>query len=112
MFEMAKCISRRPEWAGSLSRLNRTLFLMLIDSASRAASHCPGKLNLSASSNRAYPVVSPTYYRWCIVNARYHKVFQLRQPQCLVPQGAPVCIKLPSNLLYVVGRGSNRISTL
>jgi hypothetical protein len=51
MFEPVKYFSRRPEWVSLLSRLNRTLFLMAIDSASRAASHSPGKPAFNTTSN-------------------------------------------------------------
>jgi len=51
MFEPVKYFSHRPEWVGPLSRLNRTLFLMAIDSASRSSSHSPGKPTFNTTSN-------------------------------------------------------------
>jgi len=55
MFEPALYFSRRPALTGSLARLNRTLLLMVIDSASLAATHSPSKLNLDAISNFIWP---------------------------------------------------------
>jgi hypothetical protein len=55
MFEPALYFSRHPALTGSLARLNRTLFLMVIDSASLAATHSPSKLNLNATSNFIWP---------------------------------------------------------
>jgi len=57
MFEPALYFSRHPALTGSLARLNGTLFSfsMVIDSASRAAAHSPGKLNLDATSNFIWP---------------------------------------------------------
>lgn len=55
MFEPMKCFLRRHEWGGSLGRLNRTLFLMLIDSASRAVSHGMGKPTFNTPSNFIRP---------------------------------------------------------
>jgi len=55
MFEPALYFSRHPALTGSLARLDRTLFSMLIDSASRAAAHSPGKPNLDATSNFIWP---------------------------------------------------------
>jgi len=55
MFETSWCFSRHPALTGSLARLNRTLFLMLIDSASFAATHGPSKLSLDATSNFIWP---------------------------------------------------------
>jgi hypothetical protein len=55
MFEPALYFSRHPALTGSLARLNRTLFLMAIDSASLAATHSPSKLNLNATSNFTWP---------------------------------------------------------
>jgi hypothetical protein len=55
MFEAIKCFSCCPEWGGSLSRLNRTLFLMVIDSASHAVSHRAGKLTFNTASNLIRP---------------------------------------------------------
>jgi hypothetical protein len=47
MFEAAKYFHGHPALIGSLSRLNRALFLMLIDSAFLAIVHSPSKLNLT-----------------------------------------------------------------
>jgi len=55
MFEPALYFSRHPALTGSLARLNGTLFSMLVDSASRAAAHSPGKPNLDATSNFIWP---------------------------------------------------------
>ena len=55
MFEPVKCFLRRLEWVSPLSRLNRTLFLMLIDSASRTASHYRGKSAFNITSNIIRP---------------------------------------------------------
>jgi VanZ family protein len=51
MFEPVKYFSHRPEWVSSLSRLNRTLFLMVIDSVSRFVSHSPGKPTFNTPSD-------------------------------------------------------------
>lgn len=55
MFELVIYFLRRLEWVSPLSRLNRTLFLMLIDSASRTASHNRGKSAFNISSNFIRP---------------------------------------------------------
>jgi len=55
MFEPALYFSPYPALTGSLGRLNRTLFLTVIDSASRAAAHGPIKPNLEAASNFIWP---------------------------------------------------------
>jgi hypothetical protein len=55
MFEPALYFPRRPASTGLLASLNRTLFLMLIDPASRVAAHSPGKLNLNATSSFIRP---------------------------------------------------------
>jgi hypothetical protein len=55
MFEPALYFSRHPALTGSLVRLNRTLFLMLVDPASLAAAHSPGKLNFNTASSFIWP---------------------------------------------------------
>jgi hypothetical protein len=55
MFESMKYFLRRHEWGGSLGRLNRTLFLMVIDSASRDALHGTGKPTFNTPSNVIRP---------------------------------------------------------
>jgi len=47
--------SWHPALIGSLSRLNRALFLMVIDSVFLAIAHSPNKLNLNATSNFIWP---------------------------------------------------------
>lgn len=51
MFKPLSGLSRNAEWCGSLSRLNKTLFLMLIDSAGCAVSHGLGKTSVNITSN-------------------------------------------------------------
>jgi hypothetical protein len=55
MFGPKKCFSPRPEWGGSLGRINRTLFLMVIDAASRTGSHNPSKPSFNITSNFIRP---------------------------------------------------------
>jgi hypothetical protein len=55
MFEPAPYFSRHSALTGSLAHLNRTLFLMVIDSASFAATHSPSKLNLNDTSDFIWP---------------------------------------------------------
>jgi hypothetical protein len=55
MFEPVKRFLRRLEWTRPLSRLNRTLFLMVIDSASRTVLLQPGKSAFNITSNFIRP---------------------------------------------------------
>jgi hypothetical protein len=55
MFEPVKCFSRRLEWTRPLNRLNRALFLMVIDSASRTALYSWGKSAFNITSNFIRP---------------------------------------------------------
>ncbi len=55
MFEPVKCFSRCLESVSSWGRLNRTLFLMLIDSSSRTISHSWGKSAFNITSNFIRP---------------------------------------------------------
>lgn len=51
MFELARHFWRKPVLSDLLSRLNRTLFLMLIDSTSLAAPRSPGNPVFNITSN-------------------------------------------------------------
>ena len=55
MFEPVKCFLRYLDSVSSLSRLNRTLFLMIIDSASRTVSHNRGKSAFNTTANFSWP---------------------------------------------------------
>ena len=55
MFEPVKCFSRRLEWIRLLSRLNRTLFLMVIDSVSRTVLYNRDKSAFNITSNFIRP---------------------------------------------------------
>lgn len=55
MLESVKCFLRRLEWVCPWSRLNRTLFLRVIDSVSRTASHSRGKAIFNITSNFISP---------------------------------------------------------
>jgi hypothetical protein len=51
MFEPVKYFSRRLEWTRPLSRLNRALFLMVIDSVYRTVLYSRGKSAFNITSN-------------------------------------------------------------
>lgn len=55
MFEPVKCFLRRLEWVGSWNRLNRTLFLRVIGSASRTVLHGRGKSAFNITSTFIRP---------------------------------------------------------
>ena len=55
MFESVKCFLRYLESVSSWNRLNRTLFLMVIDSSSRAVSQSRGKSAFNITSNFIRP---------------------------------------------------------
>jgi hypothetical protein len=55
MFEPVKCFLRCLESLSSWGRLNKTLFLMLIDSSSRTVSHSRGKSAFNIASNFIRP---------------------------------------------------------
>jgi len=55
MFQSIPYVPRRLEWLSPLSRLNRTLFLMVIDSAFRTASHNRDKSTFNTTSNFIRP---------------------------------------------------------
>ncbi len=55
MFEPVKCFLRCLESVSSWGRLNRMLFLMVIDSSSRTVPHSRGKSAFNITSNFIRP---------------------------------------------------------
>jgi len=55
MFEPIQYVPRCPGWLSPLRRLNRTLFLMVIDPTFRTASHYRDKSTFNTTSNFIRP---------------------------------------------------------